>query len=275
MQPDTPWKRFLARFRRLPALEPATEGFHEPEQPQEEAPPSPSQEQAPEAPARPEWKDKALLDFAKWLESLPDERVPPCGDAAPEAKDEASPAPACDLYTLLSEFVALRQEIKLQSREQHAAIRAHEQLAEGLLAAVELFQNASRDLDTLSERIRVTAEIQAIEPFFDLRDALSRGLSASMKAVSEVYYFRKSTRERLKGVAEGYELALRRFDRAMGRFQITPIPALGQPFNPAIMRAVGRRTDPSQKNGVVLEEHLGGFMRGSTVLRPAEVVVNG
>jgi molecular chaperone GrpE (heat shock protein) len=41
------------------------------------------------------------------------------------------------------------------------------------------------------------------------------------------------------------------------------------------MRAVGRKKDPSQPKGVVLEEHLGGFMQGDTVLRPAEVIVNG
>ena len=48
------------------------------------------------------WKQKALVDFKNWLDDLP--------DTQPVAEDPHMDA--CDLYTLLSEFSALRQEIR-------------------------------------------------------------------------------------------------------------------------------------------------------------------
>jgi molecular chaperone GrpE len=70
-------------------------------------------------------------------------------------------------------------------------------------------------------------------------------------------------------------MALRRFDRILARFHITPLAAIGKPFDPAFMRAVGKKTDPAKAAGIVIEEQLGGYMQGDVVLRFAEVVVNG
>ncbi|MFZ2633230.1 MAG: nucleotide exchange factor GrpE [Desulfosalsimonadaceae bacterium] len=261
MKPDNPMKTFFARFRRKPSAE----WQPEPTVPENEIVEIPE----------PTWKDRALADFRKWLDGLPEGRPRPDGGITRSGVDDDMPILGCDLYTLLSEFVALRQEIKLQNREQHTAIRTHENLVESMKASITLFQKASRDLDSLEERIRMTAEIKSVEHFLDVRDALSRGLGAGKAALEQVYFFRKSTRERLQGVVEGYEMALRRFDRILTRFHITPLSTIGMPFDPAFMRAVGRRSDPMEKEGIVLEEQLGGFMHGDTVLRLAEVVVNG
>ena len=69
-------------------------------------------------------------------------------------------------------------------------------------------------------------------------------------------------------------MALRRFDRALSYLGIEPLETVGRPYDPASMKAVGKRQDESVDDGIVLEEQLTGFIRGPEIFRTAEVVVN-
>lgn len=70
-------------------------------------------------------------------------------------------------------------------------------------------------------------------------------------------------------------MALRRFDRTLAGCGVAPMVCVGRPFDPTVMRAVGKRWMPEKPEHNVLEEQLGGFIHnGGTVLRYAEVVVN-
>lgn len=245
-------QQFFAKFRRQ--SEPCTEPFDIKEE-----------NIAPEH----GWKETALADFKAWLDDLPEEKPAPPGKASADGLVDG-----CDLYTLLMEFTALRQEIRLQNREQNNAIRVHGDLVDNTMEYATLFKERTRDLDTLAERIHNACETRTAASFFDVRDAMVRGLEAVQEALAAGIYFRRSSRRRIEGVAEGYEMALRRFDRILAKFGITPVVSAGQPFNPSLMRAVGKRNDPEKDHNVVLEEYLRGFTKGEKVLRTAEVIVN-
>ncbi len=210
-----------------------------------------------------EWKAQALSDFSAWIEDLPD--TPPAGDQATME--------ACDLFTLLSEFSALRQEIKMQNREQHRTTRNLSEINEAFSRSMVLFEKSIDGIDRLSEQIRRETEKQAVFPFLDVRDALLRGFRAAKTALDRKRWYRPLGKG-LIGIVEGYEMAIRRFDRALSQSGISPVPALGQPFDPVTMKAVARRTDPDKGPGIVIEEHVGGFTRGEELLRPSEVTVN-
>ena len=211
-----------------------------------------------------EWKQRALDDFNAWLMELPDD-LP---------ADRNVDIDSCDLYTLLTEFTALRQEIKLQTREQNRALRHHETFLDGFKEAAALFKERTDDFAGLEERIRLGSEKNALTPFLGVRDALGRGLDAARAAAETKSFFRRPPRG-INGVVEGYEMALRRFDRALSHVGVTPLKTVGQPFDPTVMRAMINRTDPQQEPGIVIEELLPGFIRGNEVIRTAEVVVNG
>ncbi len=233
-----------------------------------------------------------MADFGTWLEALP-ETPPPAEDPGPES---------ADLLTLLSEFNALRQEVRLQSREQNKGVLA-------LNRTIENFQKTETTLDslghknrrmaeaitalagefeTLEDRIRNAVESQsddarhtgwkqdiemnAVRPFLDVRDALIRGLKAAREASGFRGFFRSASKN-LEGVAEGYAMALRRFDRALAAVNIRPIEAEGKAFDPKFMRAVDTRPGAEKDKGMVAEEQFGGFVRGDEVIRTAEVVV--
>ncbi len=218
---------------------------------------------APSPDAVPEWKRKMISDFSAWMTDLPDEPID-------TGKVETA---SCDLYTLLTEFISLRQEIRMQNREQHNTLRTQHSLIEDHHRMIELFKSRTEQLAVLEENIRLAAEKKTILPFLIIRDALVRGLESSRRIATAKGFFRRPPRG-IGGIVEGYEMALRRFDRALSYLGIEPLESVGTPFDPASMKAVGKRHDDTAADGIVLEERLTGFIRGPEILRTAEVVVN-
>lgn len=208
------------------------------------------------------WKRQALDDFALWLEQAPE---------APE--NQKIPPDACDLFTLMTEFVALRQEIRLQNREQHGVIRSQQAVGSNLQATTELMERLTAGLEKLQAQLVEEARVKSVTPFLEVRDALVRGLAATQRASRSKRWYQR-TPKGMNAIADGYAMALRRFDQALAQVDVTPIPTEGQPFDAALMQAVARDEDPAQPSGTVLAEQAGGFMRGGRVLRTAQVVVN-
>ena len=210
-----------------------------------------------------EWKEQVIHDFSSWLAELPDH--PPVKDGT--ALD------TCDLFTLLSEFTALRQEIKLQNREQSKTLNSFTSLKDTFRETSELFKQRSHDLDTLEEKIRLASEKKTARLFLDLRDSLTRGLSAAIKVSKSKSFFRPSPKG-IDDIAAGYQMTIRRFDRALALIGIYPVQTIDHPFDPKTMRAVGEKTVASLKKEIVIEEQMAGFIRHGEVLRTAEVIVN-
>ena len=75
-------------------------------------------------------------------------------------------------------------------------------------------------------------------------------------------------------LVDGVKLVQTQFLELLKRNNITPIDALGKPFDPNLHQAVMQRpTDEAEPNTVlqVLEQ---GFMNSDRVLRPAKVIVS-
>jgi molecular chaperone GrpE (heat shock protein) len=213
------------------------------------------------------WKEKSLSEFQNWLIDLPDDLTPA----------QSATLDTCDLYTLLSEFSALRQEIKLQNREQNRAIKTLSETLNEYEKTSNLFKERTQDIALLEERIR-TSSIQASEkrtviPFLDMRDALMRGYK-SCKRINESSSLLRPSPKGIESIIEGYEMAIRRFDRALASVDIKAMKCIGKPFDPQTMRAVGTKTVDGYDDGIVVEEMLTGFIRKQEIIRLAEVTVN-
>ena len=66
-----------------------------------------------------DWKQQALAEFRQWLDEL--DAAPPA--AAEQEQEPDGGAAPCDLRDLFAELAALRQEVRLQNREQSRAGR--------------------------------------------------------------------------------------------------------------------------------------------------------
>ena len=214
-------------------------------------------------PSPPDWKKQVLADFSDWLDALPDEESPA----------EKATLESCDLYTLLSEFSALRQEIHYQNKEQNRTTASLTAMQEGYERSLALFEKSVEGIGTLASDIRHDTENKTIRYFFDIRDALVRGHAACLAVISKRRWFRAAPKN-IHAIAEGYEMAIRHFDRAMAQAGVAAIETVGRPFDPKRMKAVGRQSDPKLEPGIVVFEETGGFMRNNEVLRTPEVIVN-
>ena len=228
-----------------------------------------------------DWKQQALEEFRQWLEQLP------ASPAAVELESDQSAAP-CDLRDLFAEFAALRQEVRLQNREQSRAGRELAGAAARYDAVNRVLERHDEDLAAFEDRVTRTAENRCLLPVLDLRDALVRGRAAAVGLRKEGRRSKKGKKGRGKGgrklwrrmqpgiagLIEGYDLAIRRCDRTLAQFGVRGVPTVGARFDARTMHAVDTRRVEQQEEGVVVEEYVSGFVRDGAVLRLAEVAVN-
>ncbi len=210
------------------------------------------------------WKAQALVDFKVWLSKV--EALPENGPLT----DETS----CDLYSLLAEFLSLKKQIEIQNREQSRQIRG--------LTGFNEFSDQGRDiLDRLGEKIDhmermmdkagESGRLEAVRCFLDVRDPLVRGADAAKRSGSG---FLGIGREKKTAMIEGYEMALRKLDQALGMTETVPIQTRGQAFDPALMTAVDTRQTAGGEPGLVINEVSCGFIRKGKVIRSAQVIVS-
>ncbi len=69
-------------------------------------------------------------------------------------------------------------------------------------------------------------------------------------------------------------MTLRRLDQMLLDRRVTPIQALGRPFDPRAARVVGIAADSTAAEGIVIEEVRSGFLWESHILRTADVIVS-
>ena len=211
------------------------------------------------------WKTKALDDFKAWLSEVPDQ-APPALSVTPDT---------CDLYTLLSEFTALKQEIKMQNREQHRTLKALDQITAMTDAYGEImdhFNEKTRQIAALEHNIRVETEKRTVLYFLDIRDSLVRGRAACPAPVSKKGFFQR-TPKNMDNIRDGYDMAIRKFDASLALLDIQPIASTGAVFDPMIMKALESRAAEGMEKGTVVETVSGGFRRGDEILRYAQVIV--
>ncbi|MFO7751178.1 MAG: nucleotide exchange factor GrpE [Desulfobacteraceae bacterium] len=212
--------------------------------------------------SRSEFKQKALADFKTWLADT-DLDLPSATDVTPDT---------CDLFSLFSEFTALRQEIRMQNREQHRTLKRLESYTDTYQNNSRLFEKSVEAIDRLESRIWNNCEKKSAAGFFDVRDALIRGHKACTDLSRKRSLF-KPKKEDVKNLAKGYEMALRRFDRSLGAMDIYPVKTDNTVFDPRTMKAVETKKVDGTGKGEVVETISCGFVKENTVLKFAEVIV--
>jgi molecular chaperone GrpE len=74
-------------------------------------------------------------------------------------------------------------------------------------------------------------------------------------------------------ILEGVRLVLRQFTTAFERLEVTPIDAMGQPFDPMLHEAISQQESADHPPGTVISVLQRGYRHGERLLRPAMVVV--
>ena len=189
-----------------------------------------------------------------------------CLEQWEEDADQGEPV---DLRTLLGEMAALKNEVRLESRQFKSALDELKSFGEALRAHNE---RLARDL----ERARAEAaegqrkaERRLLLGMLDLRDRLQAGTdAAAARRPSALARLVPDETRFARALSEGLTLTLQRLDELLATHRVRPIEALGQPLDPQRMRAVGVEAAPEAPDGVVLREARRGFIMAASCCAP-------
>lgn len=78
----------------------------------------------------------------------------------------------------------------------------------------------------------------------------------------------------VEALQEGIELVYRELIQVLERFHVTPIEALGDPFDPAVHEAMAQQESSDVKPNTVVEVFAKGYLLRDRLLRPAKVIVS-
>ncbi|HXX58580.1 MAG TPA: nucleotide exchange factor GrpE [Thermodesulfovibrionales bacterium] len=76
------------------------------------------------------------------------------------------------------------------------------------------------------------------------------------------------------GLVKGVEITLRELQRVVEKYGLSPVPALGKPFDPSVHHAMTQVERADVDDKTVVEEFRKGYMLGAKVLRPSLVAVS-
>jgi molecular chaperone GrpE len=144
------------------------------------------------------------------------------------------------------------QQLRLQSDENY----------QRFLRTQADFDNFRRRTRQEKEEFAKYASLKVIEQLLPVVDNLERALAAGKDG--------KDYEALLKGV----DMIYRQLDQTLANEGVTPMEAVGQPFNPEFHQAIMQVESEEHEEGIVVEEIQKGYLLKDKILRPAMVKVS-
>ena len=215
-------------------------------------------------------KERLLEEFRIYLEQCSAE-----GEENETAESETREQPL-DLHTLLGEMAALKNEVRLESRQFKSALDELRGFGEALR---EHNERLVQDLDRLRRQAAETqrqTERRLLLGLLDVHDRLQAGADASAATRSFAFarFLAPGPTRVAQSLISGTRLTLQRLDDLLSTHRVRPIKTLGQALDPQTMSAVATASSRNAPEGSVLREARRGFTHDGELLRAAEVIVN-
>lgn len=180
-----------------------------------------------------------------------------------------------DLFSLFVELAALKNEVKLESRQVKTALDEFKDVF-GLLrnSHEQLTIDLERGRSERKDQRRILVRPLLLE-LVDLQDRLQAGLQVIRNHRGSWFaWLHKRETRLIQAIAEAQEISLRRLQHFLATQHVSAIDSLGQALDPHTMKVVEIVHHADLDNGVVVEELRQGFNWEDDLLRPAEVKVN-
>ncbi len=213
-------------------------------------------------------RDQLLARFAAYLDGVEE------AEAADPDGGRSDPNAAPDLFTLLAELGALKNEVKIESRQVKGALDQFRDAFDLVRRAQLGLEEAQVQRAEGERRARQDSERDLLLELLELRDRLQAGLDQARRYSPGWFARRGGADVFVTGMAEGLAMNLLRLEESLGRRGVRPLRVQGARFDPHTMHVAEVGRDPTQADGLVLAEVRRGFTQGERLLRPAEVAVN-
>jgi molecular chaperone GrpE len=123
-------------------------------------------------------------------------------------------------------------------------------------------ENYRKRMQREKEDLARFANENLLREFLPIFDNLERAVSHSAEG-----------QESGAGLLEGVSLTLDQFQKALEKFGVVPVEAVGQPFDPAWHEAMGQVESTEHPPNTVVQEMQKGYILNDRLLRPALVLV--
>ncbi|MGE6227555.1 nucleotide exchange factor GrpE [Paenibacillus chitinolyticus] len=140
--------------------------------------------------------------------------------------------------------------------------KAAEDSQQRLLRAQADFDNFRRRTRQEKEEFAKYASLKLIEQMLPVIDNFDRALVSSRET------------QDFEALTKGIEMVYRQLEQVMTQEGLTPIEAVGQPFNPEFHQAIMQVESNEHEEGIVVEEVQKGYMLKDKVIRPSMVKVS-
>lgn len=84
----------------------------------------------------------------------------------------------------------------------------------------------------------------------------------------------RKNEETVQGLLEGVEMTLSQCQKLLEKFGVTPVVAVGEPFDPTWHEAMGQLESAEHPANTVLQEMQKGYVLNDRLLRPALVLIS-
>lgn len=172
-------------------------------------------------------------------------------EEAAEAQAEAAEEEGGDITISFAEY----QELKTLARERDEYLRR-------LQRVVADYQNYQKRQEKMKDRIREQIKQEVVGQILPVADSLNR----AMEAAEEM--------EGADDILEGLKLVESEFHDLLENFDVKPIEAAGEEFDPHYHDAVMQEPKENVPPNTVVRELKKGFVMGDRVIRPAQVSVS-
>ena len=191
-----------------------------------------------------------------------DQTPPEPPPAGAEEKEQTDPDQAEPAQPAAEAAGADSAERENQAAQQEQAAEAKvAELTDRLIRLHAEFENYRRRMQREKEEVALYGIQRLLLNLLPVLDNLERALATPPTPGDE----------RLR---QGVELTVRSFMAILEKEGITPIEAVGKPFDPNLHEAMMTDEDPEQEDGVVLAEFQKGYRLGDRVIRASLVKVN-
>ncbi len=161
----------------------------------------------------------------------------------------ASPAPGDDPSKAL--------EAKLEAKEKELS-----EAQDRLLRVTAEFENFKKRTAREMEEFRKFANQSLLKEMLSVVDHIDLAIQAAAAGAGSE-----------KALVEGLALTQKELLRILEKFNVTPIEAIGQPFNPEFHEAILQEPSEQAPENTVLREMQKGYLISNRLLRPSLVVV--
>ncbi len=210
---------------------------------------------------------RAYLDAADGSGAAAAETTAPTPGLAQDGAFGSAP----DLFTLLTELGALKNEVKLESRQVKGALEEFRSLFDTLREAQ---SRLGEEQGRRCAELYVADRRALLLDLLELRDRMQAGHEQAARFRPGWLGRRRRAPQLIASLAEGMAMNLRRFDETLARYGARPLSAVGRHFDPQRMHAAELARDPARPTGEVVAELRPGWLLQDQLLRVAEVVVN-